>query len=215
MFEDEVKDILEKYENSQNYKRELEELQKKYESVNTYSLYIRYDDTYNRAVESLNHLLSNIDVQYLVNPVQYKAQYPTLEEIAEKVKRVSRDDLFYNIAYYQPYHLNKTYYGKPIELGNNEYKEENVYYNKLYLITSALWLLNHDSLYDENVKQAIYKKHESGEPFIFNTCKITHFKNRNLKIQFSDVELFKKFSDNFNKALKQAEKAYNKRNKEA
>ena len=58
--------------------------------------------------------------------------------------------------------------------------------------------------YDNNIKRKenIMKQDLLFIGIGFAGCKITHYKNGNLNIQFSNAKLFSDFEDNFNKALK-------------
>lgn len=85
-----------------------------------------------------------------------------------------------------------------------EYSENRIYPRNLERILNCIWLLDHEEPINQETSNKIYKLAENGETFVFQGCKVTRYKNGNLKIKFSDDTLFKKFEDNFNKALKKA-----------
>lgn len=212
MFENQVNEIIEKYNNSLKYIAELEELEKKWNDIPTH-IYLRYESKYDIdrfAVDSLRGIISTQDIIHTINPIKFqKEHYPTVEELQQKILSIGIDDLYFNLVYYFPVNSRLKY-----TFSNMEYKEDNVHYSKLYLIAHILWLYNHSEELSKQVESTLYFKQKNGETFIFNGCKFSTFKNGNLKIQFSDAKMFEDFKTRFNKALEQAKAEHERKNNE-
>lgn len=203
MFELEVKKIIEKYENSKKFVEEAELLNNKYSNIDNYC-YLRMDGRYeieSRAKQSIDAILQHLSIHTTIKKYTYKNSCSaTLEELANRVLNININDLYYNITYYLAYNSNRFEYS----FNNLEYKETDIYYNKLLLILNCIWLYNHNELLTPEVEHKIYCKSNNGETFIFNGCKVTLYKNKNLKINFTDEKMFEDFKTRFNEAFKLA-----------
>ena len=71
-----------------------------------------------------------------------------------------------------------------------------------------------DNKHIQELSQKVYKLAEDGKTFVFLGCKVTNYKNGNLKINFSDVKLFEEFKSRFNKALEEAKREYERKQNE-
>lgn len=203
MFESEVKKIIEKYENSKKFVEEAEILDKKYSNIDNYC-YLRIECKYDlelRAKQSLEAILQHLAIHTTIKKYIYKnSSSASLEEQANRILNIDINDLYYNIAYYLAYNTTRFEHS----FNNLEYKETDVYYNKLLLILNCIWLYNHNELLTPEVEHKIYIKSNNGETFIFNSCKVTLFKNRNLKINFTNKYLFEDFKTRFDEAFELA-----------
>lgn len=215
MFDKEIEIILHQHKTS------LELLEKLHEIYNPYTysggkrneifyLDIRIEDPRNvetRTRQALNDIFTHNEISPRRNTI--KGEVRTIEELAESVRNLSIKDFYFSAVEYFPCNNNKGY-----TLDNMLYTETRVHWRKLQLILNCIWLLDHDQPIDREIKNKIYKLSENGETFIFSGCKVTNYKNGNLKIQFSNKELFTRFQNNFNEALKVAEEKHKERNKD-
>jgi hypothetical protein len=198
MFESEVKSIMIKYKNTLDLIEKLQTIYKPYEdekkedilSIDFYKLKRPY------ALElEVKEKLENI-LRFKELPIKADTQHICIEELAKIVTDTTIDDFYNATVRYFP-HNSYVHY----ELKNMEYSENRIYPRNLERILNCIWLLDHKEPINEEKSSKIYKLAENGETFVFQGCKVTRYKNGNLKIKFSDDTLFKKFEDNFNKAL--------------
>lgn len=214
MFENEIEIILNQHKNSKDLLEKLHEIYKPFDICGgkrneIFYLDIRIERTENvetRTRQALNDIYTHNEISPRINA---KTGVRTIEELAESIKNLSIKDFYFSMVEYFPYNNNKEY-----TLENMLYTETRVHYRKLQLILNCIWLLEHDQPIDREIKSKIYKLSEKGETFVFSGCKVTNYKNGNLKIQFSNKEIFKQFQKHFNEALKLAEQKYKERNKD-
>lgn len=212
MFKEQVNTILNKQKNSIELLTKLHEVYNDYDLGGTkrddiFYLDIRIERLCNiesRTRQELQNILTHNDIN-LINYID--AQKAPIEEITNTIKNITIKDFYFSVVKYFPYNSNKDY-----TLGNMTYTENRTSWQKLCLILNCIWLLSHDDIISDDVRRAIYKMSNKGETFIFNGCKVTHFKNNNLKIQFSDKELFRNFEKHFREALELAEIRHSERN---
>lgn len=210
MFEVEIQNILNRKTETEKLLKQLHEI---YEPYNRWTSDSKRDSIFyvdiridhiekadQLAKEYLRKLLQNRELDSRLRGQKCE----TVEQLAELIKGTTIDDFYFSAVQYLSYNR------KEFEIGNMEYKESRVHYRKLELILNCLWLLSHDQPIDRELSQKIYKLAEDGKTFVFLGCKVTLYKNSNLKIKFSDSELYKNFEDNFNKAYKIAEEKIKK-----
>lgn len=209
MFEKEVNTILEKEKNTIELINKLNEIYKPYDYSGSKKNDIFYIDVriesihsvQQKTIEQLKNLLIFNDLKFTYN---YRE---TKENILNLIKKVDIDYFYYSVVYYFPYNNTKDY-----EITNMIYKENRVNTSKLKLILNCIWLLSHDEIMSDETAHKIYKLSKDGKTFIFDGCKVTRYKNQNLKIEFSNKDTFNKFQERFNKALKRAEGESKKNN---
>lgn len=201
MFESEVQNMLAKYKNTLELIEKLSAIYKPYEenkkndvfSIDFYKLKRPY------ALElEVKEKLENI-LRFKELPIKADVQNISIAELADIITQTTIEDFYNATVRYFP-HNNYLHY----ELKNMEYSENRIYPRNLERILNCIWLLDHEEPINQETSNKIYKLAENGETFVFQGCKVTRYKNGNLKIKFSDDTLFKKFEDNFNKALKKA-----------
>ena len=201
MFESEVQNILNKRQNTLELIEKLNAIYAPYEYGKekynqAYGISYRIDGACtitNRAKEDIRNLLQYLDIAV-------KADYNAdIEELAKVVTATAIDDFYFSMVQYFP---NNKY--KDFEIGNLQYTETGVHERKLILILNCLWLLENDAPMDYETRNKIYKLAENGKTFVFKGCKVTRYKNGNLKIMFSSDKLFKEFETRFKIALEQA-----------
>jgi len=205
MLEVEIQNILDRKAETEKLLKQLHDIYEPYQRWTSDSKRdsIFYVDIRIDCIEKAEHLAK----EYLRKLLQNREldsrlrgqKCETVEQLAELIKGTTIDDFYFSAVQYLSYNR------KEFEIGNMEYKESRVHYRKLELILNCLWLLSHDQPIDRELSQKIYKLAEDGKTFVFLGCKVTNYKNGNLKIKFSDSELFNNFSERFNKALKEAE----------
>ena len=210
MFEKEVESILLKQKNSLELIEQIESIYKPYEYGqpkynDAFSIDFKICSPYQvkvRAKEEMKNIL-----QY--REIRIKADNnATIEELAEIVKNTTIDDFYFNMVEYFPYNNNKEW-----ELSKMQYTEKRVHWRKLQLILNCIWLLNHEEPTTREINNKIDKMSENGETFIFCGCKVTNYKNGNLKIQFSDAKIFEEFHTRFDAAYDKAVKEYEREKK--
>lgn len=199
MFEQEIEHIMNLHKESIKLLKKLHSVYNDYDFGGTkrdeiYYLNIKIEsveNVENRTREYLNDILKNRNFQ---TPSLY-ADKRTIEQIIQDTKKVTIDDFYYNLVRYIPRGHIK------YDLSNMIYTEDKVNYSSLGLILDCIYLLGEKEPMPRDLYNNATKRAKSGEPFLFKGCKITHYKNGNLKIQFSNAKLFSDFEDNFNKAL--------------
>ena len=205
MFENEVEQIFLKRKNSLELIEKLESVYKPFEYGGEkyndfFGIDYRVCGTYTIETKAMEAMKNILQYRELRNKTGNKT---TLEELAEVIKATTIDDFYLSMVYYFPYNKNKEW-----ELSKMQYTEKRIYWRKLQLILNCIWLLTHEEPTTQEVNNKLYKMSENGETFIFAGCKVTNYKNGNLKIQFSDAKIFEEFKTRFNKALEQAKKDY-------
>lgn len=209
MFEKEVNTILEKEKNTIELINKLNEIYKPYDyngakKNDIFYIDVRFESIHSvqqKTIEQLKNLLIFNDLKFAYNCRETK------ENILNLIKKVDIDYFYYSVVYYFPYNNTKDY-----EIANMIYKENRVNTSKLKLILNCIWLLSHDEIMSDETAHKIYKLSKDGKIFIFDGCKVTRYKNQNLKIEFSNKDTFNKFQERFNKALKRAEEESKKNN---
>ena len=212
MFENEANRIINCYYNSIELIRALNTMYapyeyhgRKYGQIFDIGFRLVHEDSIlNRAKEALKHILQYQELRYRGDNQE------SLEEMADIIKATTIDDFYYALVEYIPNNSSKDYEIDEVKI----YKENRVYSNRLLLILNCLWLLDNDEPIDSETRNRIYKISENGETFVFMNCKVTRHKNGNLKIVFSDNELYKRFRFKFDEALNKAIKVYEERYKE-
>ena len=212
MFESEVQNILFKRQNTLKLIDELNKIYAPYEYGKelynqAYNIGFRIDGhctVTNKAREDIRNILEYLDI-----PV--KAGYNAdIETLAKEVTATTIDDFYFSVVRYFPNNKYKDYEFFTVKEGNEltkmQYTETGVHERKLILILNCLWLLDNDAPMDYETRNKIYKLATDGKTFVFKGCKVTRYKNGNLKIMFSSDKLFKEFETRFKKALEQATK---------
>lgn len=214
MFENEVTTILNQQKNSIELLEKLHEIYKPYEYSGSKRNEIFYLDIRLENPDNVEHrtyeALNDIYRQNQLTPINSIGEKRTIEKLAEEIKNITIKDFFFSVCRYFPYGNNS----KDYTFNNMTYAETRTHYKKVILILNCIWLLEHTEPVNHEIKQKLYRLSENGETFIFSGCKVTHYKNGNLKIQFSNKKLFTKFQAEFQEALKIAELKYQERNKE-
>jgi len=214
MFENEVEQIFLKRKNSLELIEKLESIYKPFEYGGEkyndfFGIDYRVCGTYTIETKAMEAMKNILQYRELRNKTSNKT---TLEELAEVIKATTIDDFYLSMVYYFPYNKDKEYEFFTAKTGDKitkmQYTETKIYWRKLQLILNCIWLLNHEEPTTHEVNNKLYKMAENGETFIFAGCKVTNYKNGNLKIQFSDAKIFEEFKTRFNKALEQAKKDY-------
>lgn len=209
MFEKEVNTILEKEKNTIELINKLNEIYKPYDyngakKNDIFYIDIRIESIHSiqqKTIEQLKNLLIFNDLKFTYN---YRE---TKENILNLIKKVDIDYFYYSVVYYFPYNNTKDY-----EIANMIYKENRVNTSKLKLILNCIWLLSHDEIMSDEISNKIYQMTKDGKTFIFDGCKVTRYKNQNLKIEFSNKEKFEQFKNRFNRALEKAKEEVKKNN---
>lgn len=76
----------------------------------------------------------------------------------------------------------------------------------MFLILNCIYLLDNPEPITKEQEYKILNALDKNTTFIFNGCKVTLFKNDRLIIKFSSSELFERFQDKVNQAIKRLEK---------
>lgn len=203
MFENEVQGILNRQAETENLLKELHNIYEPYhwgskrDSIFYVDIRIDHPEKPEHiAKEYLRQILQNRELGERLRG----QKCDTVNELAELIQGTSINDFYISMTKY----LSHCYNPKEYEIGNMEYRESRVHDRKLELILNCIWLLDHSEPIDREMSRKIYKLAENGETFIFLGCKVTRYKNGNLKIKFTNAKLFSSFEDRFNKALKKA-----------
>lgn len=224
MFEDKVQNILDRKAETEKLLKQLRDIYEPYERWTSDSkrdsifyVDIRIDHIERAEQMAKEYLRKILENKELVNRMRGK-ECKTVEQLAELITSTTIDDFYAAAVQYIPYNKYKDYEFFSAKTGNEvtkmQYTETKVHYRKLELILNCLWLLSHDQPIEQELNQKIYKLAEDGKTFVFLGCKVTNYKNGNLKINFSDVKLFEEFKSRFNKALEEAKREYERKQNE-
>lgn len=224
MFEDKVQNILDRKAETEKLLKQLRDIYEPYERWTSDSkrdsifyVDIRIDHIEKAeymAKDYLRKILENLELSNRLRGQKCE----TVEQLAELVKGTTIDDFYAAAVQYIPHNKYKDYEFFTAKTGSEytkmQYTESRVHYRKLELILNCLWLLNNEQPIDRELSQKIYKLAEDGKTFVFLGCKVTNYKNGNLKINFSDVKLFEEFKSRFNNALEEAKREYERKQNE-
>ena len=144
-----------------------------------------------RVPESMKHLYSNDEV--------------TVKEHAKALNKITPEVFYYNAFYTGVYNTFCGYNKNNIcrqSFNNNTYEDKRAYESGMYLILDCVNLLDNPEPLTYEQRQAINKALKENNTFIFKGCKVTLYNNGRLVVKFSNSELFKRFKNKADEAIK-------------
>ena len=224
MFEKEIEEIKNKYENSLEITKKLTELYKNYEyngskRKNIFYLDIRISETpetvKKHALRNLDNLIQCNRLESVVKRFNSRNNETSLEEAYKIIENINIDTFYNALTYYQPYIIRNGREAETIKTDNKKmfFQSHNNSEGDLLLTLNCIWLLNNNEVMTSETESKIIKLiRNNNNTFIFCGCKVTYFKNKKIQILFSDKELFNQFTNHIENGLKNAQNEYNKRN---
>lgn len=218
MFENETSRVLNSYNESVKFLKKLKNLAAPYEYgqplhdvvfynciPRVYSMSSLEYDTHNALANILKkHNIARIgrDTRALYN---YGSDNLTIKEHVKNINSITPETFFYNAFYYGAY--NEAYGSTSGQsFKNNVFEDIRAHEKQMFLILDCLNLLDNPEPITYDQRQAIYKVLKDCNTFIFKGCKVTLYNNGRLIVKFSDSELFTRFKNKAEKAIKAVKK---------
>ena len=212
MFENETKNILNKYNESKKI------LQKLHDLVEPYGYNApKHDSVFYTVIPSLhsmnsleydvNRALSDIltyrNIRRLPGHIlthYYGDTKITIKDHIKRINGITPSDFYYNAFYHQGYNSVRGY-DVTYTFSHNTYEDRKAGETGMYLILNCIYLLNNPEPITREQTQAIFKTLQNSNTFVFCGCKVSAYKNGRLLVKFSDNELFIKFKKQADAAM--------------
>lgn len=217
MFENETTRILSAYLESKKLLKKLHALVEPYEYGKEKHDQIFYgivpnvssfNDLECRVHNALANILKNNSLNLYNLPLRFrKAEDLSIKERAKLINSVIPDDFYYNAFY--PAVYNRIYYNEDrvtYSIKDYTYEEPRSYEGKMFLILNCVYLLDNPEPISSEIRYKISTVLKKGNTFILGRCKVSLYKNGRLIIRFASSELFERFQNKVNQAIKRLEK---------
>lgn len=213
MFEQKTQEILNRYNESVKLLKKLNQIAgpysyggNKHDSVfynvvpRVYSFSALEFDTH-EAISGITKRYGLTIVPVKLRPL-YSNEKVTIKEHIKAINAITPEIFFYNAFYYPIYNNFCNNRECNYILKNNTYEDKKAHSSGMLLILNCIYLLDNPEPLTYEQTGAINKALKDSNTFIFKGCKVTLYNNGRLIIKFSNSDLFNRFNNKVNEAIK-------------
>lgn len=218
MFENKTKDMMTKYNESIKLIKKLQDITEIYQCGKD-----KHDAVFYNCIPrvySLSSLeydmhcaLSNILKNYGIHRIgrdtralyNYGSDNLTIKEHIKAINGITIKDFYYN-AFYAGVYNDLHDYPNGQSFKDNVFEDTKAHESQMYIILNCIYLLDNAEPIGNELKRTISNELKNSNTFIFKGCKVTLYNNGRLIIKFSSSDLYNRFKNATNNAIKQIKK---------